>query len=110
MCELIKISETDFVFNQDAVCVLYANVSYSTKDGTVYHSTDSISGVFHACSLGPRQDKDGYHYVYVWCQVNDLEASDFPDDNYWIILKVPLHGLIELPDHTGEVISRINVN
>lgn len=109
MHELIKVTETDTVFGEDAVCVLYANVSYSLTDGTVLHSTTPISGIFHVCSLGPRKDKDGFYHVYAWCLVNDLDASDFPDESYWIVIKVPPHGLIELPNYIGEVITRISI-
>lgn len=111
MVKPVKVTSTDLVFAADAVCVLYANIIYADKEGVVTECPTPISGIFQACTLEvpPRKDENGYLSVYVWCYINNVQPSDF-EDGYWVILKVPPHGLIELPDYCGEIIDRISVN
>lgn len=114
MHKAIEVKETNWVIDGDAVCVLYANVSYAEQDGTVIESKVPISGIFQACVLEmpPRKDKDGFQYVYVWCNVNDITFENTDDDqeeSCWVVLKVPPNGLIELPNYNGELISHIKI-
>lgn len=112
MLKTVEIATTKYVFGAGAVCVLYAKVGYAKQDGTVTESAGEISGIFEACTLDlpPREDKDGFSYVYVWCCVNQIKFDDFDDVDFWVVLKVPPNGYIELPNYCGDVISRVNVS
>lgn len=106
----IKVTDTDLVLDVDAVCVLYAKVFYANEDGVVTECPTPISGIFHSWPLEmpPREDENGYLSVYVWCLINEIKLDEGDEEGYWLVLKVPPHGYIELPGYTGEVISRIN--
>ena len=112
MLKPVKVTETECVFGAVAVCVLYAKARYANEGGVVTECPTPISGVFQAWSLeiSPRKDKEGFQYVYVWCDINDIQPEDVDEEAYWIVLKVPAHGLIELPNYDGEVIRRMNVS
>lgn len=114
MHQTIEVSETQYVIDADAVCVLYAKVSYAEQDGSVVESKAQISGIFQACAseLPSRKDTDGFQYVYVWCCVNNITFQEIENEEdawYWVVLKVPPNGFIELPNYTGELISHINI-
>lgn len=110
MLKQVKVTNTDFVLGADAVCVLYAQVTYVNEAGILTECPTPISGIFEVCNLElpPRKNENEHLSVYVWCFVNDIQPFNF-DDGYWLILKVSPHGLIELPDYCGEVIDRIDV-
>lgn len=106
MSKPLEVTVTDLGLAADAVCVLYAKVLYENEHGVVTECPRRISGIFRAWSLElpPRKDEHGDLSVYVWCAINETD-----DDAYWFVLKVPQHGFIELPNYTGEIISRIKI-
>ena len=111
MLKPIEVAATDYLFGADAVCVLYAKVKYALQDGTPTESSSLVSGVFQSCTLetAPRQDEEGFRYVYVWCDVNEITFDELEIQRAWVVLKVPVHGYIEIPNYCGEVITHINV-
>lgn len=92
----IQIKSTVHLLVGDAVCVLYAMLG----------DVGPISGIFETYypELGIHQREDGSYSVHVWC-VED--KKDEPDD--FLILNVPQHGFIHLPQYDGDVIAEITI-